>query len=87
MAGTTVSYVFSILWIFPTRNVSNRFFEYGGFAVVGIIGALENIALMAFLKEVVGLYHVHANIIAGLIVFFLNFFTRKILLFREKENK
>ena len=85
--GMTCSYFISVLWIFPSRNVSNRFAEYGGFAVIGLIGAVENIALMALFSEVFGLYHLYANILAGIIVFFFNFFVRKILLFRDSNKE
>ena len=86
MIGTTMSYFLSVWWIFPSRNISNRFLEYGSFAGVGVLGAGENVVLMAFFKEILGLYHLYANILAGVIVFFISFFVRKILLFR-KTNK
>ena len=86
MIGTTMSYFLSVLWIFPSRNISNRFLEYGSFAAVGVLGAGENILLMAFFKEILGIYHLYANVLAGMIVFFFSFFVRKILLFR-KTNK
>ncbi len=84
--GMTISYFLSVKWIFKTRKVTNRFLEYGGFAAVGMIGAIENIALMVLFKEIAGFHHIFANISAGLIVFFFNFFGRKFLLFR-KTNK
>jgi putative flippase GtrA len=87
MIGTTMSYILSILWIFPSRNVSNRLLEYGGFASIGVLGAGENILLMAFLKESFGMYHVHANIIASMAVFFVSFFIRKMLLFRKSYKE
>lgn len=86
MLGTTASYFFSVLWIFPSRNVSNRYLEYGGFAAVGLIGAAENIAIMVLFKEVFGLYHLYANVFASIIVFFFSFFLRKILLFKNKDK-
>lgn len=81
--GTTVSYFFSILWIFPSRSVASKFLEYGSFLSVGIIGAAGNIVLLAIFTEVIGLYHVYGNVISGILVFFFNFFIRKILLFRK----
>lgn len=86
MAGTTISYILSIIWVFPSRNISNRFLEYGGFAVIGVVGAVENILLMIVFTNFFSLYHVYANIFAGIIVFFISFVSRKLLLFR-KINK
>ncbi len=86
-AGMTISYFLSIKFIFNSRNVSNRLIEFSGFVAVGMIGAAENIGLMAFFERIVGLNHLLANIIAGSIVFFFNFFGRKLLLFRKSKMK
>jgi len=86
MIGTTMSYLLSVLWIFPTRNVSNRLLEYGGFAAIGAFGAGQNILLMVVLKELLGMNHIYANIIASIVIFFVSFSIRKVLLFR-KSNK
>jgi putative flippase GtrA len=84
--GTTVIYFFSIIWIFPSRNVSNQFLEYGSFMSVGIIGAAGNVLLLAFFTEIVGIYHLYGNIVSGMIIFSFNFFTRKFLLFRRRNK-
>ncbi len=86
--GMTISYFLSVKFIFNSRNVPNRLIEYGGFVAVGMIGAAENIGLMAFFENIAGLNHLLANVIAGSIVFFFNFFGRKLLLFRKsRRNK
>lgn len=86
MTGTTLNYLLSILWIFPNRTIANRYLEYAGFAGVGFIGAGANIVLMILLKEFLGLYHLHANLIGGITVFFFLFIIRKILLFRKSDK-
>lgn len=86
MIGTTVSYLLSVHWIFPTRTVENRWMEYGSFAGIGLLGAGANLLLMALFMEKLGFYHLYANIIAGLIVFILSFTLRKILLFTKRQK-
>lgn len=86
LAGTTMSYFLSILWIFPSRKVDNRWLEYGSFITIGLAGAVGNLGLMAILKEILGFHHIPANIAAGITVFFFSFTLRKIFLFSRREN-
>ena len=81
-AGTTVTYIFSVRWIFSKRNVRNRRLEYLLFIAVGVVGVLLNGALLWVFTELVGVFYLLSKIIAGTTVFFWNFAARKLLLFR-----
>lgn len=81
-AGTTLTYFFSVRWIFARRNVRDRRIEYLLFIAVGVIGVLLNGALLWVFTELVGVHYLLSKIIVSGAVFFWNFFARKRLLFR-----
>lgn len=80
--GTTITYMMSILWIFPRRNMSKKSAEYGVFIGVGVVGVLLNDGLLWFFTDVIEIYYMISRIISGSLVFFWNFYARKRLLFR-----
>jgi putative flippase GtrA len=81
LAGTTVSYVLSIVWVFPTRRFSTRLLEYGLFIAVGLVGLSLNEALLWAFTEPLGIFYMASKILAAAIIFFWNFWARKLLLF------
>ena len=82
ITGTTVSYILSVLWVFNRRSVQSRHLEYWIFIFIGVVGVGLNEALIWFFTEHAAVYYLYSKIIAGCMVFFWNFFTRKVLLFR-----
>jgi putative flippase GtrA len=82
-AGIIVNYVLCTLWVFPTRTMGSRWLEFLVFLAIGLIGLGMNQATMWFLTERMGVHYLYSKINAVAIVFFWNFFARKIALFRE----
>lgn len=116
--GTVVTYLSSILYIFPHRNIKNKRLEFAIFAVISAIGwALTEVivkfgvaAMMHYslagqlaeasrllLLQIMTMFGPHtldidttrlmiAKAVSIVIVFFFNFASRKMLLFRAPQN-
>ncbi len=82
LAGTSVSYLFSILWVFEVRRFSSRGLEYLVFVLVGAIGLGLNEALLWLFTEPLAIHYLLSKVIAASIIFFWNFAARKWMLFR-----
>ena len=81
-AGTTVTYILSVRWIFSRRNIRDKKLEYLLFMAVGGIGVILNGVLLWFFTEIIGVHYLLSKIVAASMVFFWNFFARKFLLFK-----
>ncbi len=81
-AGTTVSYLLSVAWVFPERRFASRVLEYGLFLGVGLVGLGLNEALLWAFTEPLGIFYLLSKLIAAAIIFSWNFWARKLLLFR-----
>jgi putative flippase GtrA len=82
LLGTSVSYILSVLWVFPVRRYASRVLEYALFIFVGLVGLGLNEAFLWALTEKVGIYYLASKVIAASLIFFWNFSARKLLLFR-----
>jgi putative flippase GtrA len=82
VVGTTITYLLSIFWIFPRRNMKRKSAEYMLFIAVGVVGVLLNDGLLWMFTELLSIYYLISRILSGSLVFFWNFFARKRLLFR-----
>jgi putative flippase GtrA len=80
--GTSVSYLLSVLLVFPARRHASRLVEFALFVLVGVVGLGLNEALLWALTERVGIYYLVSKVIAACLIFFWNFGARKYLLFR-----
>ncbi len=80
--GTTITYVLSILWIFPRRNISRKSAEYMVFIGVGVAGIILNDLLLWLFTDLLSIHYMLSRILGGSMVFFWNFLARKRLLFR-----
>ncbi len=79
--GLVVNYVLSLVWVFGQRVYSNRTFEFGLFAVIGVIGLGLNEGGIWVLKERLGFNYLFAKVVTAAVVFSWNFGARKMLLF------
>ena len=82
LAGTTLSYVLSVVWVFDDRRVASKIAEYALFVLVGVAGLALNEGLLWLFTETFGLHYLLAKVIAATIIFGGNFAARKLLLFR-----
>ena len=82
LAGTTVSYVLSVVWVFDTRRVASKAAEYALFVLVGVVGLALNEGLLWAFTETLGLHYLVSKVVAATLIFGWNFGARKLLLFR-----
>ncbi|MCE5214340.1 MAG: GtrA family protein [Methanobacterium sp.] len=80
--GLITNYLLSISWVFNRHTFANKPFEFGVFAVIGIIGLILNELFIWFFTAELGFYYLLSKILAAIIILFWNFFARKLTLFR-----
>lgn len=86
LLGHLVHYAFCVLWIFPRRRFSNRLAEFGAFMAVGLAGVGMNDLVLWLLTEAGGMDYRLSKLVAVVIVYFFNFFTKKYLVFHTKQG-
>ncbi|MEI7473717.1 MAG: GtrA family protein [bacterium] len=79
--GMTVNYVISVLWVFKSGKLSNRFAEFGIFALIGLLGMSLNQLCMWFFTDKLHFYYMISKIFALSVVYIVNFTIRKKILF------
>jgi putative flippase GtrA len=82
MTGTSLLYILSIFWVFSRRAIQSRHLEYWLFILIGVVGVGFNELFIWLFTEKVHIYYLYSKIIAGSIVFFWNFLSRRYILFR-----
>ena len=80
--GLIANYFLSISWVFNRRTLDNRTFEFGIFAVIGIVGLGLNEVFIWYFTQDLQIYYLFSKIFAAIIILFWNFFARKLTLFR-----
>lgn len=84
IVGLTVNYLLSNLIVFKTHRLSNRWAEFIVFAGIGIVGLGLNELIMYACSDGIGLHYMVSKLISTVLVFFWNFFARKLALFNQR---
>ena len=87
MIGLTVNYVLSNIIVFTTHRLHNKWLEFAIFAIIGVIGLGLNEIIMYCASELIGLHYMISKLISTALVFFWNFFARKLTLFYKKSDE
>lgn len=82
LLGLTVNYILSIVWVFSKHTLRNKWYEFGVFALIGIIGLGFNEFFIWFFTESVHFHYLLSKVVSTIFVYSWNFFTRKFILFR-----
>lgn len=83
--GLIINYFLSVKWVFNSRAMENRMFEFMLFAIIGIIGLLLNELLLWILTDILVIYYLISKLITTFLVYFWNFFARKVILFNKHK--
>jgi len=81
--GLTINYFLSVRWVFSSRAMENRLLEFLFFALIGLIGLVLNELFLWIFTDILLIYYLLSKIITTFIVYFWNFFARKLLLFNK----
>lgn len=85
--GLVINYFLSVKWVFNNRVINNRLLEFLFFALIGLIGLGLNELFLWFFTDFLLIYYLLSKIITTFIVYFWNFFARKIMLFNKQANE
>lgn len=83
VAGLVVNYLLSISWVFNQNRNKKIAKEFLFFTIIGVVGLLFNELIMYVATDLCHLHYMLSKIISTVIVFFWNFFARKVLLFNK----
>ena len=83
--GLIVNYFLSVKWVFNNRVMDNRLLEFLLFTLIGFVGLLLNELFLWILTDIFLIYYLLSKIVTTAIVYFWNFFLRKLLLFNKKK--
>lgn len=81
--GTVVNYYISVSWVFSRHNLRNVRMEFLIFSALGGIGLIINQLSMWFFTEFLQIHYMLSKVLTTGLVFFCNFFSRKLILFRR----
>lgn len=82
-AGLIINYLLCVKWVFVNRRYSRVEVEFPIFVMLSIIGLTLNELLLWVSVEFAGLHYLFAKIIVTLAIFVVNFFLKKVVLFRH----
>ena len=98
VGGVTVNYMLSTFWAFRSSNVKSSFMRFIIFVAIAIVGLILNYLIIdlfdVYFASILLLgsmlkperYYMLGKIVATIVVFFWNFFSRKLLLYRNKDK-
>lgn len=84
--GLIVNYLLSIKWVFNVSVMDSRLMEFVVFTLIGIIGLGLNELFLWILTDILLIYYLISKIITAGIVYFWNFFARKVILFNKSKT-
>ena len=79
--GLVTNYLISISWVFSHTGRMHIWQEFAVFAAIGVIGLALNEGIMYVGTDMLQLHYMVSKLISTGIVFFWNFFARKVLVF------
>lgn len=82
LLGAATSYILNISWVFDGRIFKNKYLEGSIFLAIVITGLFLNHFCILFFTETVKLHYLASKFISTIVVGWLNFSTRKYILFR-----
>jgi len=81
--GIVMSYLFSVKWIFLDRRYSRVVFEFPIFVLICVVGIILNETLLWASVEFGNIHYLVAKVVVTAVIFAINFFAKKIILFRR----
>lgn len=79
--GLVTNYLISTSWVFSRSHQYGKVKEFLIFSLIGVFGLVLNWLVIYFGTDIMGLHYLLSKLCSTVIVFFWNFFARKIILF------
>ena len=83
-AGIAVNFILTKLLVFQVI-MQNKFYERSIFTLICLAGLLYTEGIMFILTDLFGVHYLFSKIAATVIVFFWNFFAKKLILYRGRK--
>ena len=84
--GLIVNYYLSVRWVFNNRVFDNHIKEFLMFSLIGLIGLGLNEFFLWLFTDILLIYYLFSKILTTSLVYFWNFFIRKLLLFNKQKT-
>ncbi|MDZ7684187.1 MAG: GtrA family protein [Gammaproteobacteria bacterium] len=84
--GLCIAYLLNVKWVFSFRKYSRVTVEFTIFNVIVIAGLILSEVFMYLLVGLLGLYYLHAKVVASMLVFGFNYVAKKYVLFHPGIN-
>lgn len=86
LLGLAVNYIICVLWVFSNSRLKNKLAEFTIFSTVGLVGLILNELILFICCEIFYIHYMVSKLFSTGIVFFWNFFARKIILFTKTKD-
>ena len=87
IAGLTVNYLLSRVWVFSQSQFQNKKVEFLLFAAIGVVGLGLNDLMIWLLSDFIGLWYMFSKVAATVVTYLWNFFARKYLVFGNRAGE
>lgn len=81
--GLITNYLLSTIWVFKEKRFDIYWLEFLIFTVIGVIGLAFNEVIIYVSTDLLGFYYLIGKTVSTIMVFFWNFFARKVVLFQK----
>ncbi|PRY68908.1 putative flippase GtrA [Glaciihabitans tibetensis] len=79
VCGLLVTYFLSERYVFSSPKITSPWIRFGAFALIGLVGLLILNLLMWGLTTGLGLFYLFSKVLATVVVYLFNFFSRRAL--------
>lgn len=79
--GLICNYTLSTRWVFGKSRISNKWAEFGAFAIIGIVGLLLNEIIMFVATDIADIHYLASKAISTSLVFVWNFLGRRFMIY------
>ncbi|RPH31497.1 MAG: GtrA family protein [Bacteroidales bacterium] len=86
IVGLIVNYFLSVKWVFDGHTMDNRLMEFVVFSLIGVVGLGLNELFIWILTDILLIYYLLSKLITAFVVYFWNFFARKVILFNKSKS-
>lgn len=84
--GLIINYFLSVMWVFSCRTMESQLMEFFLFTLIGLVGLGLTEIFLWILTDILLIYYLISKIITTTVVYFWNFFIRKLILFNKQKT-